>query len=509
MSKRKSIISVILCLSIFFTIFSISFADIEYIKVSRDRSIDKAIEYLHKVQNDDGGFPSKKGKKSSVAVTCWTIMALSAAGEKITDSSWRSKGKSPIDYIKESKINLEETIDYARMLLTLSSVNEDYTYNGENLLNKIISFQQEDGEFCQIKKGEKGMINAHMWSILAIASTGHNVPNSEKAKKWLVSRQNEDGGFGWAEGIQSDLDDTAIAIQTLIILGENPKTSYVVKKALEYMKNQMQKDGGFSAGEWMGKDSNSASDSWGIQALIAAGEDLFAKKWLQNGENPITHLIKLQSKEGFFYWKKRVNSSPVQMTAYAIIALCQKPFPVNLDYKSYKLKDRVFSDLKNDYWAYDEIMKLVRENVLSGYPDNTFKPENLVTRAEFTKYVVAGLGLKDMMYSDNLKFDDISKNHWAYDFICIGVNKGFIKGRSESKFDPNGKITGAEIATMLVRCLPKEKIINLKRGPYWYSGYVEIAKKRNILYPNFNPEKAATRAQCAYSVMKLQNILQD
>lgn len=509
MNKNKSIISIILCLSMFFGFCSVSFANIKDIEDRTRESIDKAIKYLHSVQNDDGGFPANEGRKSSVAVTSWVIMALTAAGEDITDSSWTPKNKNPIDYLKESKVNLEETIDYARMLLTLSSINEDYIYNGENILDKILSFQQSDGQFCQPEKGEKGMINAHMWSVLAIASTSHDIPNKEKAKKWLISKQNEDGGFGWIEGAQSDLDDTAIAIQTLIILGENPKTSPAIIKALKYMKSQIQKDGGFSAGDWMGKDSNSASDSWGLQALIAAEENPFDVKWSENGENPVTHLLSLQNENGSFNWKKEISSSPVQMTAYAIMALRQKPFPVNTNYKDYGIKDKEFSDLKSDYWAYDEIMKLVRENVLSGYPDNTFKPEKLVTRAEFTKYIVAGLGLEDIQSNGKLKFDDVPKNHWAYDFIRIGVNKGFIKGRSENKFDLNGKITGAEIAAMLVRCLPKEKIANIKQGPYWYSGYVEIAKKNSLLYPGFNAKKAATRAQCAYSMVQLKNFLLD
>lgn len=500
MNKNKVLFSIVIAFFIVFQATSIGFTQNITIDYEIEKSISRAIKYLHDIQNDDGGFPAKKGRSSSIALTCWVIMALTAVGEDVKDSYWTPKDKNPIDFIKNSNVDLQETVDYARMLLALTAANEEIVYNGENLLNKIISFQKSNGEFYQ--SGEKGMINTHIWSILAIASTGNEIPNKEKAKQWLISNQNEDGGFGWLVGVESDSDDTAAAIQALILFGEDPD-SLVIKKAFEFIKNCQQSDGGFSAGKWIGTDSNSASDSWVLQALAAIRKNPISDIWSIKGKNALTHLLSLQNENGSFDWKKGISSSPVQMTAYSIMALKGKPFPINISYEEYRAKGIKFSDVDEKHWAYDEIMELVERNVVSGYPDGTFKPEKYVSRAEFTKYIVNGMGLKDIKLYENLKFVDVSKEHWAYDIIRICVEKGIIKGRTEKRFDPNGKITGAELAAMLVRSLPIEKKSNLKQGPYWYSGYVEVARENNLLYPDFKPTKTATRAQCAYSIIQL------
>lgn len=70
-----------------------------------------------------------------------------------------------------------------------------------------------------------------------------------------------------------------------------------------------------------------------------------------------------------------------------------------------------FSDLSSDHWAYSNIRTLVDEGTINGYEDGTFKPSKTVTRAEFVKM----LGKWDREYSGT--FSDISKNHWAYDYI--------------------------------------------------------------------------------------------
>jgi len=47
----------------------------------------------------------------------------------------------------------------------------------------------------------------------------------------------------------------------------------------------------------------------------------------------------------------------------------------------------VFSDISTQHWSYNAVGALAKENIISGYEDNTFKPEKAVTRAEFTKMI--------------------------------------------------------------------------------------------------------------------------
>ncbi len=96
----------------------------------------------------------------------------------------------------------------------------------------------------------------------------------------------------------------------------------------------------------------------------------------------------------------------------------------------------------------------------------------------------------------------------AYKLIGVGVNENIISGRSPEKFDPNGKISGAELACMLVRTMYKDAASRVSTGSQWYSAYVELANEKGLLFPGFDPEKQVSRAQCAYSISQLRNAME-
>ncbi|MCR6544841.1 S-layer homology domain-containing protein [Dehalobacterium formicoaceticum] len=474
-----------------------------------EQGIEKALIYFQGVQNADGGFTAQKGGTSSKKLTGWVIIALEAAGEDAANGSWAPSGKSPLDFLKNSPQPLEETSDYALQLLAYAAAGQGASTEAQELTSKILSFQQEDGQFWQPDKGEQGMINAHMWSVLSLSAVGKEIPQKDKVKSWLLRQQNQDGGFGWLEGMDSDVDDTAIAIQTLIMLGETPD-SPSVRKALAFIKGLQQENGGFSAGDWMGGDANASSNAWAIQGILAAGENPQGADWTVGQHNPVTHLLSLANQDGSFNWKEGVSSSPVNTTVFAVLALAGKPHPVNMTYgfqNSTAGTSGLFSDLSSDYWAYESIEALVKEGVLSGYPDGTFGPERPVTRAEFTKFLISGLDLPKGNNDSAARFSDIPENHWARSFISAAVDQGYINGRPDGTFDGNGKIIGAELSAMLVRALPQDKKDQLTEGPKWYSSYVETARKEGLLYPQFEENVVATRAQCSFSINQLIKLL--
>jgi len=92
------------------------------------QSIDRAVEYFHSIQNEDGGFPGKAGRPSSIGATCWAVMALIAAGEDVNSSDWVLSGSSPYDFLNNYEEPLDETTEYARMLLTLTVGGQGVMY---------------------------------------------------------------------------------------------------------------------------------------------------------------------------------------------------------------------------------------------------------------------------------------------------------------------------------------------------------------------------------------------
>jgi len=290
-------------------------------------AIKNGLSYLKTMQNNDGGFTEREGLPSSDRLTHWVIMALRAAGEDVSSKAWQKNGYSPIDFILKNT-QLDETTHYARALMALKAVGAKSIVNGVNLEDKIISFQKANGQFAQYDKGEQDLVNAHVWSILALSAAQREIPKKDKARDWLARQQNIDGGFPWAVGGISDPDSTGVALTALILLGETPDSTKI-KRAIKYLDTQQQAQGGFNSDI---DKANSASTAWAIQGLLAVGENPKDAKWQKSGGNPFTYLLSLQNKNGSFDWTEGRQASSVLMTAYSIMALAEKPFPVNINY---------------------------------------------------------------------------------------------------------------------------------------------------------------------------------
>ena len=76
--------------------------------------------------------------------------------------------------------------------------------------------------------------------------------------------------------------------------------------------------------------------------------------------------------------------------------------------------------MPNDYYATEYIKALYDENIVSGYEDGTFKPDNSVTRAEAVTMMNKVLDNPIAENAENL-FGDVSPDHWAYNQIMTAV----------------------------------------------------------------------------------------
>ena len=107
-------------------------------------------------------------------------------------------------------------------------------------------------------------------------------------------------------------------------------------------------------------------------------------------------------------------------------------------------------DVPEGYWSYEEIKTLYNMGVISGYPDNTFRPGQQVTRAEFATLLVKALDPQSATY--NRTFNDV-QGHWAYDNIMRAARAGYIAGYADGTFRPNATINKVELLIMLVNAL--------------------------------------------------------
>lgn len=114
-----------------------------------------------------------------------------------------------------------------------------------------------------------------------------------------------------------------------------------------------------------------------------------------------------------------------------------------------------FTDISGS-WAKNEIQVLASKNMISGYPDGTFKPDKSVTRAEFVSMLIKALGIKQNV-PDVPTFSDVNKADWYYGVVEAAKSAGIASGYGK-EFKPDMQITRQEMMVMVVNALKANKV---------------------------------------------------
>jgi hypothetical protein len=164
----------------------------------------------------------------------------------------------------------------------------------------------------------------------------------------------------------------------------------------------------------------------------------------------------------------------------------------------------------SDFSDYDSIQYkeavdvMVATGVINGYPDGTFGPTKDVKRSESAKMIAVMLnGGKDIgdEYKGSCTFAD-SKDHWAAGYIayCSATQPVIINGRSADVFDPEGSVTGTELAKMALCALGYDPQIQGYTGDQWSASVLRDADKVGLfdgLADDFVPGEPCSREETA------------
>ncbi len=173
------------------------------------------------------------------------------------------------------------------------------------------------------------------------------------------------------------------------------------------------------------------------------------------------------------------------------------------------LRLKSFTDVPPDYWARTPIAILAMENIVSGYPDGKFKPEGSITRAELCSMLAKTRPSPYLPKS--VKFKDLKK-HWATKYIAQAVEEGAVKGYPNGTFKPNGLVTRAEGVAIIARFakLPSAAVLEAPfpdvPGRFWAAKEIMAAREAGMLKflegKRFEPNKKMTRAEVAEILSK-------
>ncbi|MBD1839444.1 S-layer homology domain-containing protein [Coleofasciculus sp. FACHB-64] len=169
-----------------------------------------------------------------------------------------------------------------------------------------------------------------------------------------------------------------------------------------------------------------------------------------------------------------------------------------------------FSDVSSSYWAASFIQELAQRDVIAGFPDGTFRPNDPVTRAQFAAMVRKAFNKNKIRNAVN--FVDLSSTYWAYSAIREAYEMGFLSGYPGNVFRPTQNIPREQVLVSLANGLnytasnPVSADLQVYNDASSISTYarssIAAATEKSIVvnYPTLqtlNPTRNATRAEVA------------
>jgi hypothetical protein len=174
------------------------------------------------------------------------------------------------------------------------------------------------------------------------------------------------------------------------------------------------------------------------------------------------------------------------------------------------LAQTTFNDVPTNYWAQTFIQELASRDIIKGFPDGGFRPNDPVTRAQFA--AMLNKAMTKAPTRNAVTFVDVDPNYWAASAIQKAYTTGFMAGYPGNVFEPAQNIPRVQILVSLANGLnytanqAPETILQTYADAasipdYARSSVAAATENRMVVnYPNvqfLNPNQSATRAEVA------------
>lgn len=164
---------------------------------------------------------------------------------------------------------------------------------------------------------------------------------------------------------------------------------------------------------------------------------------------------------------------------------------------------KTFLDI-DGHWGKDFITVMVNRGVVSGYEDGTFRPDNVITRAEFIKLAVEAFEINTAFDSE---FEDSHENDWYFEYINRAAGSGMIKGSDTNCVYPNSEISREDAVVIMYRYIKNH--ISFPNKAFFFKDNSDISDYcreavNDMAYAGivsgtgsnrFNPKSIMTRAE--------------
>jgi len=178
------------------------------------------------------------------------------------------------------------------------------------------------------------------------------------------------------------------------------------------------------------------------------------------------------------------------------------------------------SDIPADYWASMEINSVINDGIMTLYDDGTFAPDVVVRRVDFAKWVLNALDNSTFQITVQNNYSDVTEETEGYEAILRNDQLGLIYGYPDGTFQPERIISKAEtnsIMSHITKDVPAGESIlggyvDTADIPAWATHTYEKTVRYGLFvnHPDadeFLPNKDLNRAEAAVLLYKLRKAL--
>jgi len=176
-----------------------------------------------------------------------------------------------------------------------------------------------------------------------------------------------------------------------------------------------------------------------------------------------------------------------------------------------------FSDVDKTHEHYVAIQFLSDNEIVKGYEDGTFKPEQAVNRAEALKIILESAKIK-MEDVEESQFSDVKPDAWFAKYVAVAKAKGIVNGNPDGTFAPSREVSRAEFIKMLLNTngFKSEKWEGTQIFPdvpvgEWFTPYMNYAGQSGLIVKNESenliPGQSLNRGEVAETMYVMTIIL--
>jgi hypothetical protein len=289
-----------------------------------EMAVQKAVQWLHTQQLEDGGFGAPNSKMSSAAITSDVVYALALAGEDVDGAEWTKGGVSALDALaKLAPAYIAGDAGQAGKVARAAAAGgaNPRSFGGMDVLAVI-----EQAYDPATGKYHPNFLFRHALAIEGLRASGEPVP--AKAYAALAAGQLADGGWAWVFPSASatptaDADTTGRALQTLAAASQGACNPDFIAGAAYLARTQR---GDAAWADLPTKNvSNSNSTALAVGGLRAIGRNPEASPYVKGGRNALQALLAYQEPGGAFSYIAEAGKEELRITATtdALVALLQ------------------------------------------------------------------------------------------------------------------------------------------------------------------------------------------